>query len=469
MTRLANGNPDVVVFIPGIMGTELWLGNKCIWPGPVDSLIFRYPYMEELLREDLEPRDIVRKVSISRQYQEVIDLLVACQYVESGDESERTLWIHAYDWRKDNVLAADRLADLLDRIAAAHGADVTIAIIAHSMGGLISRYLLESGVYADRASLRQVQMLVTLATPHRGSPLALLAARGALKRLFLNRDQVQLLASDRRYPSLYQLMPPQGEPFMWDRVASSRYEPLDPYDAAIANGLSLARDNLDSATRFHQKIDLSKRPAGVRYFFFSGTQQTTVTAIYLLRNEKEPWLVTADEMDDAGDGTVPYWSSAMPGVQSAPTAGEHGTIYRSESLQRTLRRLLGAPILAEAAIPAVAIALREPVVTTDIHSATPVPLHVALSFPAGVTSLHADLRVQLQHADDFFASSSDPVSISYDGARADTITIVMNAPAREGIYRVGLFAKGAKSDRPMASDTLFVQRDRDPAPSTATE
>jgi hypothetical protein len=31
----------IAVFVPGIMGSELWLGEKQIWPGTLANLVFR--------------------------------------------------------------------------------------------------------------------------------------------------------------------------------------------------------------------------------------------------------------------------------------------------------------------------------------------------------------------------------------------------------------------------------------------
>jgi hypothetical protein len=103
-------------------------------------------------------------------------------------------------------------------------------------------------VFKDRPGLSLVRRLITLGTPHRGSPLALSAARGQEKRLFLNADKVKQLVNDSNYPALYQLMPPPGEPFAWNE--GQEFDPVDLYDDALAKSLGLNLQNLKAAKAF---------------------------------------------------------------------------------------------------------------------------------------------------------------------------------------------------------------------------
>jgi triacylglycerol esterase/lipase EstA (alpha/beta hydrolase family) len=195
----------VAVLVPGIMGSELRLGSTVVWPGSLEELVLPYGKMKELLRDDLVATDIIRKFSISHQYDDLIRDLGTCGFAESSNPP--TLYVLPYDWRKANELAAKLLADLVDK-AVSERDDADVTLIGHSMGGLVCRFYLESGSFTTRTGFSRVRNLVTLGTPHRGAPLALTAAVGLERRLFLNADQVLQLASDPRYPSLYQLLPP---------------------------------------------------------------------------------------------------------------------------------------------------------------------------------------------------------------------------------------------------------------------
>src|SRR5262249_48229867 len=136
----------VAVLIPGIMGPELRLDGELVWPGPIHSLVLPYRKMDKLLNPDLTATDLIRSYAFSLQYQALIDDLGELGF----REGDRTLFVFPYDWRKSNEQAAARLADLLDRVIEFHGMDAEVNLIAHSMGGLIARYYLESGVFADR-------------------------------------------------------------------------------------------------------------------------------------------------------------------------------------------------------------------------------------------------------------------------------------------------------------------------------
>lgn len=99
---------EVVIFLPGIMGSELWNGGQMIWPGAVSELLFPYDKMKQLLDPNTTVGDIIRSVSLSSQYDSLIDAFATCGFRE-GDQPP-TLAVCPYDWRKDNALAAEVLA-----------------------------------------------------------------------------------------------------------------------------------------------------------------------------------------------------------------------------------------------------------------------------------------------------------------------------------------------------------------------
>jgi pimeloyl-ACP methyl ester carboxylesterase len=456
----------VAIFVPGIMGSvlerQLANGNReVIWPGSVASLVLPYNKMAELMRDDLIVTDVIRSFSVSVQYQQIVDDLARCGFRERGQGGQPpTLYLCPYDWRRDNALAADVVADKVDAAVAEHGAGTQVSLIGHSMGGLVCRYYLESGVYGARPGFSAVRELFTLGTPHRGAPLALSAALGFQKRLFLNAAQVRQLASDPRFTALYQLLPPRGEPFAWADGAQNAYGVLDIYDPQIAKSLGLVTENLQAAEAFHAKLDINKRPQfqgqPVRYFFFVGTRQVTysvVKVLDLLTNPKT-YQITPFELDDAGDGTVPAWSGALTGVQGQPVGGEHGTIYRNDTLLHTLGALLGAPGVLAALPEKVEVSLRERVVRMAA------PVHAALTFGPGVDKLNGRLVIQRAQTDaQGVVTFSPPVSehpITYTGLNAEKLNVIFSAPGFPDVYRIAYIPAGYTD--PAGSDELFVQQ-----------
>lgn len=214
---------EVAILVPGIMGSQLYHEKELIWPGPAASYYFPYKLMDKLLEPNLVVGDIIRSYSLLQCYGSLIQDLESCGFCES----DKTLNVCPYDWRKRNEDAAETLANKIDEATVDHGAKIKLTLIAHSMGGLISRYYLESRLFEKRRGFPQIKRLITLGTPHRGAPLALTAALGMEKRLFLNKEQVKELAAQIEFPSLYQLLPPEDEHFVWDdREAEAELAPF---------------------------------------------------------------------------------------------------------------------------------------------------------------------------------------------------------------------------------------------------
>lgn len=438
----------VVCFLPGVMGSELRLGKKLVWPGPVQSLVGSYKLMKELLDPATEPTDIIRSFSVSTQYAAIIADLERCRF--RLDDDPPTLVLVPYDWRKDNALAAKRLADHLDAIFAAHASACRISIVAHSMGGLVSRYYLESGEFSSRPAFAAVRQLITLGTPHRGAPLAFTAALGMEKRLFLSADQVKTLVNDDRYPAVYQLLPPEDEPFLWDEAAAAEYSPI-PLSADLIAKLGLSAANVKSARDFRTKLDIARRPKGVRYFFFIGSRQQTTCAALLLQQQR----VRKIDQDDAGDGTVPIWSGSLNGVQSRPVGGEHGSIYKNAELRSTLATLLGHRGVLAVVGGGVEIAIRDHVVNPGA------PLPFVLTPSPGATELEGDLRIDRLLVDDSGITSIVPLGVTrrivYRGLAAERLSLVTEAPKVPGIYRLTFQVDGIPGSA--GSDDFFVQEE----------
>lgn len=424
---------QAVVFVPGIMGSELKKGGKVIWPGSPLELWLPYSNMAELLDPDTEVGDIIRSVSISEQYGALIDSLKSWGYVEKTITP--TLVVVPYDWRKDNKLAAHKLANEIDTLAEELGADADISIVAHSMGGLISRCYLESDEYHERPGLASVKRLITLATPHRGAPMALSAALGNERRVFLNAQQVRDLASNPNFPSLYQLLPHQGEPCVWDRSDGSRYAPLDIYDDDVSKSLDLVAKNLASAVSFHKTLNLNKRPSHVRYFFFVGCHETTTSSVKARLDATDlGQRIAKVDRKDAGDGTVPIWSAMLTGIQSEQVGGVHGEIYKNQTLLDVLGTLLGGPTIAAARGLEPELWVRHKVF--DLGQ----DIDLTLELPSGTNAIDGELRV-VRHTEDAIAPVRT-MPVHYSGPTIDHLALLLPALDFPGAYQIVYVANG---------------------------
>jgi pimeloyl-ACP methyl ester carboxylesterase len=442
---------QVAVLIPGIMGSELRLNGKVVWPGPVASLLFPYKLMAELLDPATFATDVIRTYSITTQYQALIDDLGTLGF----HEATKSLIVFPYDWRKANEESAAALAGALDAAAIS---DVEFVLLAHSMGGLIARYYLESGHFAGRPAFRKVSTLITLGTPHRGAPLALHRILGQEKSVWLSAAQSREAVTDPRYPSAYQLLPPPGEPFSWDEETSSRFATIDLYDEARAKSRGLSVEGLQSARNFHEALNLQKKPAGVRYFCYCGTRQTTAT-VSVISETAAGFTTHKHERDDGGDGVVPFWSSSLPGVQSFSVGGEHSVIYKDKELRRTLAALLGKPgalgriALGPLDVRGVEVSVRDKVVEPGQ------PVHLVLTPVAPGQTLDGELRVEKAIDETTpqtaYLPAGPPMPIRYQGPAAASFGLVATAPTAGGAYRFAFYPVGAKVAA--GSDTFLVQ------------
>ncbi len=451
---------EVVILLPGVMGTELFLGAKgdknreLIWPGAVAELLLPYKKMTQLLNPNLTVGDIIRNVSISNQYDSLVVALGTCGFVEDG--AKPTLAVCPYDWRKDNALAADGLAEKVTGLRKIHGAGMVINLVAHSMGGLVSRYFLESGKYSELShpGFADVRRLVTIGTPHRGAPLALHAAMGQIKRLFLSASQVRQVANDPNFPALYQLMPPPSEPFLWDANLASRLAPKSPHDPAVAAQLGLSIVNLESAAAFHASLDVAKRPAGVDYFCFVGTRQATISNVRFDFASATGSLPAPVETEDGGDGTVPSWSGSFAGMQQLLVGGDHGSLYKPIEVLKALASLLGkGGVLAAMAVgDVIRLSIRDEVVV-------PKQLEPLVLFLSSRTTLDAELVVRKLTGEDgvplAMPAEINRSPVRYNGPAIDSMALEFTAPKYPGTYEVDIEIGGTSGAERKV--TLFVQ------------
>jgi pimeloyl-ACP methyl ester carboxylesterase len=219
-----------LILIPGIMGSQLRdrATHRVVWPGNLWNLIFNR-FDELALDVDpatlvggagkLEAFDITNAAAGHRFYQSIVETMVqfgGYQLTQLGthitDPYERHMYVFPYDWRLDNVETARRLAAFIDQLRRDYDRpDLKADIVAHSMGGIVSRYLLNFGTedVLDRddaqvtmAGASRINRLVLLGTPSLGSA-------NAVRVLIEGQKIVQLIQPEvlATLPSTYQLLP----------------------------------------------------------------------------------------------------------------------------------------------------------------------------------------------------------------------------------------------------------------------
>ncbi len=226
--------------------------------------------------------------------------------------------LYDYDWRDDLEAAGDALAGRLE----AEPAD-ELALVGHSMGGLLARRALAC---CSAGTATRIRRLVGIGAPHGGAIAAVQALRGTYpvvcRLAAIDREHdAQTLTTGvfRTFMSLYQMLPAGGaapdlfEPGNWPRAGAQP-------DPAL----------LQAARGFGRRL----ASADPRFVSIIGTGQRTVTGIER-RGEQFRYTVTA-----AGDGTVAAARATLPGARAYSVRCEHSELPRNPTVAAALIEIL---------------------------------------------------------------------------------------------------------------------------------
>jgi pimeloyl-ACP methyl ester carboxylesterase len=220
-----------LILIPGIMGSRLRnkTTQQVVWPGSLWRLAFHHyedlaldidPATLEGHPNNIEAFALTDTTGGEHFYDTITETLIdsgSFELTQPGtpvkDPFTRHLYLFPYDWRRDNVETARKLSALIDQLRLDYGRpDLKVDIVAHSMGGIVSRYLIEFGTddVLDRddppitmAGVSKINRLILLGTPSLGSTNTVEnMIEGA--KLVIERIEPQTLAT---LPSVYQLLP----------------------------------------------------------------------------------------------------------------------------------------------------------------------------------------------------------------------------------------------------------------------
>jgi len=287
--------PHVFV-VPGILGTQLGLRRRAplpddvLWLDPLDIQGGRLLWLDPAQNAPIIPLGAVLYSHLKLK----LWLRLAGFSVTLYD----------YDWRLDIGTLGEELAARLG----AH-ADGPVAIVAHSMGGLVTRVALA------RPNTAHVERVVLLGTPNGGAFSPLQALRGTyavvqnIARLDLHHSSVEL--AERvwtGFPSLYQMLP--GVNGHGPDLTDLRRWPAS---APSPRPALLAR-----ARQLHAALP----QPDARFTAIAGVGRATVTAA---QPSEAGFVYTVTR---GGDGTVPTASAAPPGMRAYFTGAAHSDLTR---------------------------------------------------------------------------------------------------------------------------------------------
>jgi pimeloyl-ACP methyl ester carboxylesterase len=343
---------DVIIVLPGILGSTLQKSGKDVWApsagAVIRGLIGGNAGVEGLVLKD-DPADVdnlgdgvvvtglfpdahlipgLWKIDgytrVTRYIRQVFDVTEGANYFE-----------FPYDWRRDNRVAARRLAaqarQWLAQWRAKQSKDARLILVAHSMGGLISRYFLEV-----LEGWRDTRALVTFGTPYRGSLNALNMLAGGM-RAKIGPFGADLTAVVRSLTSVYQLLP-----------IYPCYDPGDGHLIRIAEATKLPQGvdpaKVRDALKFHDEIrnqvathesDSEYREKRYRIFPLVGTHQETLQSAVLGGDGSLEVVPEYEGRDLDGDGTVPRVSATPIELSHEQreffVAQKHGSLQNADA------------------------------------------------------------------------------------------------------------------------------------------
>lgn len=318
-----------IIFIPGIMGSELTV------TGDDDDDIVWVSFLKLIWGG-------IKKLQLAKNGVQEADskLRVQPSGLEKDSYAETILWLKAYwnvepfayDWRKDLDQAAEGLRSLVET----KFKDQPVHLVAHSMGGLVSRNFIRlyPKVWKAMSEPKKVQggRLIMLGTPNYGSyaiAQAMVAKDKLVKWLAaadLRHDLDEVLDILNGFVGSYQLLPspaklPPSEQGLYDRGAWGRY-PIVPA-------------HLQRAKRFHTDLDTTATTDPDRMTYIAGCNQETLTGVTIDGPGLFEFGTTLK-----GDGRVTHALGLLPGVPTYYIDEIHGDLQKHEQVLEGIDEIL---------------------------------------------------------------------------------------------------------------------------------
>lgn len=381
-----------VIVIPGILGSRLVDDEtgRTVWGAfdgtsvdprkPEDALLLALPISSAaslaMMQDRVRPDGVLERLRLNllgvpvdiRAYVGILSTLGVGGYTDGAfglnaidyGADHFTCFQFDYDWRRDNVENAQRLKAFIDeqkayiraeykRLYGIDKDDIKFDIVAHSMGGLLTRYFLR---YGDQpmpedgslpelnwAGAEDVARVILVGTPNAG-------AAEAFEQLLNGYDPGKPLLPHYpatvlgTFPSIYQLLPRarhqrvvwedgQETPIAnlfegdlwaeqgWGLTAKSQHvdafleaamPEVSDADTRKAMARTFQARALKRAEAFHAALDIpAQPPEGLDIFLMAGDAEQTPSRVGV-----NPENGNARFIDTApGDGTVPRYSALM--------------------------------------------------------------------------------------------------------------------------------------------------------------
>ena len=308
-----------VVFVPGLMGSELWQGNERVWPNV--KYLFKHPEVYRYSPESrLEARGIVDQVLVVpnliklNQYNRLGDYLVE----DLGYERGVDYFEFAYDWRQDVRTSALQLAQTIDGL----NLERPVTVLAHNLGALVSRYYIEC-----LDGKQRVALVILMGGPHQGVPQALssLLITPDVRPFGLMGERLcQVIAT---FYTSYQFLP------IYPCATNQKGELVNLFETD--DWLPEAqRPLLAVARQFRQQLGNHSSVPAVSVF---GYGLKTITGLSFQRDPRGLMGNLVYWQEPLGDSIVPQSSAVLKGTEIYPVQQYHGSLFIDHDVKMRLK------------------------------------------------------------------------------------------------------------------------------------
>ena len=318
-----------IIFIPGIMGSELTVTDR----GDDDVVwISFWRLIKGGIKKLQLAADGVREADST--------LRVQPSGLDKDSYAETILWLKAhwnvepfaYDWRKDLDQAAEGLKDFIQ----GKFKDQPVHLVAHSMGGLVSRNFIRLYPKVWKAMLepKKVQggRLIMLGTPNYGSyaiAQAMVAKDKLVKWLAaadLRHDLDEVLEVLNGFVGSYQLLPSPA------KLADSE---RGLYHAGTWGRHPIIASHLARSRKFHMDLDVPAATDPERMTYIAGCNQETLNGVTI----DAPGMFEFD-VTLKGDGRVTHALGLLRDVPTYYVEEIHGDLQKNEQVLEAIDEIL---------------------------------------------------------------------------------------------------------------------------------
>jgi len=313
----------IVIFVPGLMGSELWRGSERVFPN-VKALftnpeVLQYP-------SPYEPRKILEEVVIVPnlvkldQYNRLGDYLVE----ELGYQRGVDFFEFPYDWRQDVRTSARQLGELVESLPRSQ----PLVLIGHSLGTMVSRFYIER-----LGGKNRVERVILMGGPHRGAVQGLTSMLSGPELFPFGLMGERLRKVYMTFPASYQILPTY--PMQVD-ASGTMINFLEDESWLPEKYVPMLR----AGREFRRELGMRSSIPAVSIFGYGlkttanlTMQKDLVGAIRKIIFRSEP----------TGDSTLLEYSTVLEGTEIHPVQQYHGSLFVDNDVKMRLKMELTRP------------------------------------------------------------------------------------------------------------------------------